>query len=265
MEQNNTTEKPDFCLYLKFYETKIKYISNWKNIIEEIINKKICPIYIWIESVKSVQDLNLKYKDNINYITHINKSSYNKDILSLERKITAFMKDVGFKNQLEHCQAHLKSFLLPKEEYVIHLDGDDMFYSKLTVNDLLNGIKYVKENNLEIISRPYWITVNRGWSFGFVIQKRNLINKMFILDYENLSNEYKKDNFIKNNIDIAKVLNLDNYFGMILIKHYNYSYNKLFFYFNSFPYWADCENNDQKFITSEVTKNFCLHFDIKGI
>ena len=84
--------------------------------------------------------------DKINYITHFNKVDYCKDIEALEKIIKNFITDVGIDKQQGHCQAHIKSFLFPKEEYIIHVDGDDMFYDKLTCDDLIRLYNYAKSN-----------------------------------------------------------------------------------------------------------------------
>jgi hypothetical protein len=267
MQSVNT--KNNFCLYLKFYETKISFIKIWEKIIDDIIDNNICPIYIWIESHKNIKDLQLYREDKINYITHYNKKDYNENILELEQQISIFIKNIGMVNQINHCQAHLKSFLLTKEETIIHLDGDDMFYKKLTVQDLINGVEYMDKNNLEIISRPYWITINRGWSFGFVIQKRSILDKLFIFNYNEIPNEYKIENLHYKNINpslgINCGINLDIYFGLILACYHGKSFTELFFYYKSFPYWSDCENQDQQFIDYNVTREFCIKHNIEGI
>lgn len=120
-------------------------------------------------------------------------------------------------------------------------------------------------NNKEIMSRPYWITINRGWSFGFVIQKRNIFDKMFIFNVDELDEEYKNDGFKSKNIDLYKNQNLDNYFGMILQYIFKLEPRDLFFYFNMFPYWNNAKNVDQPFIDVENTEAFCKNNNIIGL
>ncbi len=253
-----------FCMYIKFYETKIKFIEKWVPLFKEIIDRNICAIYVWIESQLDYKLINyqLPFPDKIKYITHFNKTDYCNNIVILEKIIQHFMNDVGINQQFGHCQAHLKSFIFPKEEYIIHIDGDDMFYDNLTANDLNNLYNFAKSNNASILSRPYWITVNRGWSFGFVIQKKELLKNMFVFNSFMLGNNFKKDGFKEKNKDMIKCLNLDNYFGMILFDYYKIPCNKLFFHFKSFPFWSDCVNTDQQFINKTTTEKFCNFFNI---
>lgn len=261
------TSNVNFCIYIKFYETKIKFIERWIPLFKEIIEKNICTIYVWIESNLDYNkiDFKLPFTDKINYITHFNKVDYCKNIIILEHIINHFMNDVGINQQIGHCQAHIKSFLFPKEEYIIHMDGDDMFYEKLSCDDLIRLYTFTKSNNLPILSRPYWITINRGWSFGFVIQKKELLRNMFILNSSMLSDDFKKEKFKEKNKDLTKCLNLDNYFGLILFDYYKAPVNALFFHFKSFPYWDNCINDDQKFINKETTEKFCKFFNIPEI
>jgi hypothetical protein len=253
-----------FCIYVKFYETKIRFIQKWIELFKEILDKQICTIYVWIESQLDYKKINynLPFIEKINYITHFNKIDYCKNIIEIENKINYFMSNVGITFQNNHCHAHLKSFIFPKEEYIIHIDGDDMFYNKLCINDLQNLYNYVCLNNIEILFRPYWITVNRGWSFGFGIQKKQLINKMFIFNPTELDSSFKGNNYRNKNIDAAKAMNLDNFFGLILINYYKLPYENLFFYFKSFPYWCDSINDDQKYINNITTENFCKKYNI---
>jgi hypothetical protein len=227
------------CLYLKFYEKLIDRISKWTNIIDDCIDNNI-NVYVWIESQQELSHFKNLYKpNNVKYITHNNKKQYNSNIIDLETKITEFQHNVGLKQQTQHCQAHLKSFLLTSEDYILHLDADDMYYTNTNLRDILKLKNYMIENNLEILARPYWILQNRGWSFGFVMQKRTILDKMFIFNYNDLSSEFKGIKFKVINRDIYKVMNLDNYFGMILIDYYKIPIEKLFFHFQKNKKWND--------------------------
>lgn len=252
----------DICFYLKFYEKEIDKISEWEYLLEQIFDFNI-KVYIWIESNKSLDEFNIPYKDKINYITHFNKTDYNNNIITYEDNIRYFCSNIGIiSGNINYAQAHLKSFLLPSEEFIVHLDGDDMFYDDLQLQDILNVIQYMKDNNKKILARPYWITYDRGWSFGFVIQRKSLLDIMFIFNPDDLPSQYKNNEFKKKICDFKKICNLDNYFGMILTYYHNIDLKDLFFYFKNFPYWINARNPKEKYIDYKITKIFCEHNNI---
>ena len=231
------------CLYLKFYEHLYYRINNWLNLIDECIDSNI-NVYVWIETYKHLNFNYLYRPEHIKYITHVNKKEYNPNIEYLELGINKFMDDVGLTWQRNHCQAHIKSFLLTKEDYILHLDADDMHYTNTNLNDILKLHSHMITNQLEILARPYWILKNRGWSFGFVMQKRTILDKMFIFNSESLTNAFKKEQFYEKNRDFSKVLNLDNYFGMILMDYYGLPAEKLFFHFVKNSKWSDAYDSN---------------------
>jgi hypothetical protein len=121
------------------------------------------------------------------------------------------------------------------------------------------------------MSRPYWVTLGRGWSFGFVIQKRNLLEKMFILNFEDLPKTYRNDELrsVRKSIEEVEaahmgVGNLGVYFGAILIHHYKWGYRDLFFHLKRHLFWNNSRNVDQQFINLEVTKDFCGKYGVKA-
>lgn len=252
------------CFYFKFYGTKIDTIENWTYLLDKIIKRGI-PIYIWIETHDDVAAFNLPFFDQIKYVSHANKKIYNDSIEMLENQVDIFWENVGLIYQQPHCHAHLKSFFLTKEDYVVQIDGDDMFYDDLDLEGILDVILYMHQNNLDTMSRPYWI-LRGDWSFGFVIQNRRLLDQMYVLDVQNLPDTYKNDSLrrVVKSMEIVNYLNLDVYFGVLLMHYHKWGYRELFFHLNRHPFWNNSKNANQPFIDSKSTKIFCEKYRIRG-
>ena len=236
-----------YCLYIKFYLHKLKLIDKWEHILNSI-NYVNTDVYIWVYdklkrnifTYKEIYLLIRKYSKCI-FITNYNQNNYltNSDQNYLEM----FKKSILVNNNhKEIAESHLKSFLIPKNiEYIFKLDGDDMFYPNLKIEHLESIIKYM-DNNLEIkiLTRPFWICHNRGWSFGFTIARNNILDYMnlFKFDYKWIQNHKLSDE--------CCAINLDNLFGQIFIKN-NIPIEKLFFLINDCKWENEIEN---KFIVN---------------
>lgn len=222
-----------YCLYLKFYYERINTISNRKHIIDEIDSDKV-DIYIWIydkykrnifEIDENLKCLKTEYNSCI-FVTNFNQSEY---LTEIENEyLYKFKKsDMIIEYHKEIGESHLKAFMIPKNvEYVFKLDADDMNYQDLKVIHLDSIIHFMDSNlDLQIITRPYWIKVNRGWSFGFTVARKNILDYMNI--FENAPNlgEWISNNRLS---DLTCCHNLDNLFGQILIK-LNIPFERLFF------------------------------------
>ena len=253
-----------FCLYLKFYETKINRLRNWEKVFSDI--RKSAPylsIYIWIESQKHPDELIEHNPYNLIFVTHANKKEFCKDIDKKDILVDNMSFSVGM-NYGNHkiCRAHMRSFFIPKEEFIYHLDGDDMFYLNLTYEMLLRGVKYMKQNNKTIIARPYWITVERGFSFGFILQKKSFADKLLYDIINNMPDEYKYEGFFNKNLDITKNMNCDNLFGMILFNYLKLNYKDVFFAFKESPDWHMALSINEPFINKITTKQFNEKYEI---
>jgi hypothetical protein len=252
--------------FLKFYGSKIGTIENWTYLLSQAVDQRI-PVYVWIEDNQEVDTFTgLPFRDSIHYITHANKHEYNANITQLDEQVSRFWDEVGLNAQPRHCYAHLKSFFLTSGEYVVHLDGDDMFYEDLHLEDILDVVRHMKVNALVSLTRPYWAAIANVWSFGFTVQKRDLLNQMFILDPQNLPERYKKTRLL----ELARqehdaMLNLDAYFGVILFHYYRWGYRESYFHLRRHPYWNNSINVAQKDITTELTRAFCDRYDIHAL
>jgi len=232
-----------FCLYLKFYYQLINNINKWHNLLTSVDYDKT-DVYIWIYETNSsnifTDDNIINYKNKYNkciFISNCNEINYldDNDILYLNKFKNANL----ITDMRSHAESHLKSFLIPKNvEYIFNLDADDMFYPTLKVEHLTKIVQYMEDNKeLNILTRPYWIWTNHGWSFGFTIARKS------ILDYLDLFNNFKNTKEWNRNgvfADAGKVDNLDNLFGQILEK-YNLPPSKLFFYIEDNKWEKDCE------------------------
>jgi len=221
-----------FCLYLKFYHHLISTIDRWHDLLINIDYDKT-DVYIWIYDKDSsnifANDNIINYKNKYNrciFISNCNEINYldDNDILYLNQFKRANLITV----MCSHAESHLKSFLIPKNvEYIFNLDADDMFYPTLKVEHLTKIVQYMdNDKEVNILTRPYWIWTNCGWSFGFTIARKS------ILDYLDLFNNFKNTTEWNRNgalADSNRSDNLDNLFGQILEK-YNISPSKLFFY-----------------------------------
>lgn len=144
------------------------------------------------------------------------------------------------------------------------MNGDNIFYLTLTYDMLVRGFDYMKLHNLNILARPYWISINHGFSFDFVLQNKNIIDKMFVNNSQKLPDSYKFNGFFKKNIDRAKNMNFENYFGMMLFDYYKYTYREIFYSFKENPYWKSI-NITEPFINENTTKQFIDTYYINKI
>ena len=269
------------CVYLKFYETKIHLLKEkWLDFIYKLIkhndneNSKIT-IYIWVEtkwSVKQVIDvLKCDYiKDNldtIHIITHDNKKKYVPDINKYESYIQNwfFLPCYGpFPNdKVDLFTTFIKSFVLPKEDYIVNIDADYMFFDDLNPVDLLRAVDYMKKENIEIMSRPFWCfspyTDPEQWSFGFTIQKKTFFEKIH-LD--------KRDTYPYKGKNWETIACIDNLVHNIIKYELKLTNKQKFFYFKNMPFWIDCTSTDDRirfYLNPNNLQNFCGKYDIQGV
>jgi hypothetical protein len=222
---------------MKFHETKFRTINHWYHLLDDLTDD-LFNVYIWVESKKKPDGFIKKYhlqryskKQHINFITHFNKKDFCNDIEVKQKNVDQFMKDNGITNFIPHCHAHFKSFFLTKEEYIINLDADDMFYDFLSQEHLLKCIDFLLTHEVPIITRPFWFWRGAGWSFGFTVSKKN------VLDYLHIFKFRGKKWFEKNMKERFPCYNLDHYFGAILIGEKKIPIENLFFGFKD-HFWS---------------------------
>jgi len=279
----------ELAIFMKFYETKLCKINHWLSFIQDAIKRKI-HVYIWVESNKDLNTLSILYvkqkfwnvweriirilinkfkskklsnfyklpfidSNYVHYITHHNKFDFNFEIWNLERDVYFFMKKNKILHQVNHCQAHFKSCFLLKERFVLHLDADDMYYRWLTVDHIYRLYDYFIKNKLFLLARPYWITINKWWSFWFVLQDNNFIYSLLKKEFRNFYFFCKNNKFLPN---------LDIFIHYYLFEILKYKYKDVFFYFRDFPYWSNAINVE-KFINFKTTKEFCRKYNIVSI
>jgi hypothetical protein len=235
-----------FALYIKFRYSTIDTIQKWDHILSSIDYNK-ADVYIWMFEGEK-KNIFLEYKiitlmnkyNKAIFVTNYNEGNY------LTEEDSTFLKTFMNKSLISDNQkcigeSHLKAFLIPKNvEYIFKLDGDDMFYPTLKESHLYACIDKMKEADLNILTRPFWAWCNHGWSFGFTIAKKNILD---ILKINDLNIHYNEGmNKLRDTVftDVSKVTNVDNLFGYILFTQ-NASVS------NSFFYITDCkwENNKE--------------------
>lgn len=230
-----------FALYIKFKVENVDKIQCYWNHILQNINYDDTDVYIWIYDPNNANLLNYnetvkkckkKYNKAI-FVTNYNQNEYLSNDDQNYLKTFSHSKSLS-KNQYAICESHLKALIIPKHcEYIFKLDGDDMFYPSFKIQYFYRIIDYMKEHNLKIITRPFWMCKDRGWSFGFTVTENKIL-------------DYIKPNKIKGmtwtNIDRAKMYNLDNLFGYILICLYKIPINRLFFKLKDYK-WSSTEDN----------------------
>ena len=187
----------------------------------------------------------IKIQCNI-FVTNYNQNNYLSD--EDQNYLRNFPNNKSLmENQYAICESHLKAFLIPKNcEYIFKLDGDDMFYPNFKIEYFYKIVDYMKKHKLKIITRPFWMWRQRGWSFGFTVAENNILN-------------YIKPEQIKGigweNLDTAYIYNLDNLFGYILICLYKIPINKLFFKLNDYKWSFDICNFHNKSLYGNTKKD----------
>jgi hypothetical protein len=185
-------------------------------------------VYIWIYDPNktdllthndTVKDCMKKY-DKAIFVTNYNQNNY------LSKDEQNYLKDFPNNKSIHEdhyaiCESHLKAFLIPKNcNYIFKLDGDDMYYPNFKVDYFNKIVEYMRENELKIITRPFWAFAGDTWSFGFTVAESNIL-------------KYIQPEQVKGidwyNIDIRKIRNLDNLFGYILMCIKKIPKNKLYF------------------------------------
>lgn len=165
-----------------------------------------------------------------------------------------YEKDTMFitPNWKGHVDSHLKAFMIPKNvEYIFNLDADDIFYPNFKISYFYDCITTLKKYNLKIITRPYWMCMNRGWSFGFTLATKDILEYMDILNYINTTNTFQEGPLK----DCFGQRNLDNLFGEIF-SSMQIPPQKLFFKLNDYNW-----NHDQFHYNIEneyIINNNCL-------
>jgi hypothetical protein len=230
-------------------------LSKWESMLIECHEKSI-PVYVW-SGTSSIPASQKKY-DWIHYITNDNKTIYNSDIIKLEKKLDDFANTIGMIHMRDLAQHHMKSFFLTKEDFIVNIDGDDMFYPWMKLKHIEDLIDGMINNNYDILTKPHWILLNMGWSFGFTVYRRTMMNDIFF-DYE--INNNLRQFFIENNLDKNKVFNLDNWFGAIFYTNPKYKDRKKYFAFEDNPYWDYSVYTtvyERTCVTSKLIKNFVI-------
>jgi hypothetical protein len=245
-----------FALYIKFRYSTIDTIHKWHHIISSI-DYNNADVYIWMfeqekknifleEKIIALQD---KYKNAI-FISNCNQDTYLSEDDSTFLK-TFMNKSLISDNQKCIGESHLKAFLIPKNvEYIFKLDGDDMFYPTLKESHLYACIDKMKSMDLNIMTRPFWAWCDHGWSFGFTVAKKNILDILKInelhIHYDEGMNKLRDTVFS----DAGRVTNVDNLFGYILYTQ-NMSVSNVFFYI------TDCkwENNKEN---EFIDNNNCI-------
>jgi hypothetical protein len=103
----------------------------------------------------------------------------------------AYHNDVG--------RSHMICYYIGKKyNYLINLDGDDMFYPKFDINLLHKAICYMENHNLKFITRPYWICYNNAYksSFGFTISSSDILDYLQVHDNLHLAHNGNLDQFL---------------------------------------------------------------------
>jgi hypothetical protein len=224
----------DFCLFFKLKFELINNLKYYDKLIKECVENKI-PVYIWSDTNN---DLPIIY--DVIYYNNKNK------LECYENTLNFYFDHVGLIHMRGHALSHLKSFFLTKEEYIINIDGDDMFYPWMTLEHIKSLVKFMKSENYDILTKPHWIVFDRGWSFGFTAYNRKILPD--IIDFK-----YNSDFYKKNNLDKNKMFNLDNWFGAIL--NDKYKNTKLYFSFEDNEFWDYSIYFNEKNITPKLIKN----------
>lgn len=255
-----------FCLYLRFSEAKIDKLKNWNRLFKNIREAgSNISIYIWIETTKNPADIINNNPYNLIFVTHYNQLDYCDTIINKDDNVNIFCKNIGITGKyIDQCKKIIRSFHIPKEKYIYNINGENIFYLDLTYDMLVRGVDYMKLHNLNILARPYWITIDHGFSFDFVLQKKHMINKLFIDNSQKLQDGYKYYSFFKKNIDRGKIMNFENYFGMLLFNYYRYTFREIFFSFKENPYWKSI-NICEPFINEATTQIFADRHSINKI
>lgn len=243
-----------FAIYIKFYVGKVHKIQeNWDHILTNI-NYDDTNVYIWIYDENStnllvcnetVKDCMKKYSKAI-FVTNYNQNNYLSDEDQKYLRIFPSNKSMELR-QYAICESHLKAFLIPRNcEYIFKLDGDDMFYPNFKIEYFYKIVDYMKKHKLKIITRPFWMWRQHGWSFGFTVAESNILN-------------YIKPEQIKGmgweNLDRFKVYNLDNLLGYILIILYKIPINKLFFKLKDYKWSFDRGNPHNEALYGNTEKS----------
>ena len=248
------------ALYLKFMEDKFDTIIKWYNLLDSI-SPNLFNIYVWIESKKDPKEIIKKYnlkkyknKSHIYFITHFNKKEFCYNIDEKENIVTEFIRQFGpYFFMKAHCQAHLKTFFLTKEKYIINLDADDIFYDNLTQNHLLRVIDYLNKTKLMIITRPFHAHQN-CWSWGFTVSHRDVIKNLDLFMKRDFHKLCKKSIEILGKRwwtnDSKLKINLDHYFDLLLRVEKKIPEKNLFFGFKDFK-WKDNNWNKNAIIIEQ--------------
>ena len=198
-------------IYIKFTNKTIIKIEKYYHLLEDIKIYHKFTIIIWIycydtQNTDFINNLKIKFP----FIKFINNFEVHNYLSNNELTyIDTICKNLAFCN--ETGKSHLTCYFIGKKfDYLINLDGDDMFYPNFKVEYFEQILSYMKNNKLIYLTRPFWICfdINFKASFGFTITS----NK--ILDYLDL----------KNNMHIITKFNLDQTFSEILtnVKHHTY-------------------------------------------
>ena len=203
-------------------------------------------VYIWIYDPNStnllvcnetIKDCVKKYNKAI-FVTNYNQNNYLSD--EDQNYLGNFPSNKSlWEDHYAICESHLKAFLIPKNcEYIFKLDGDDMFYPNFNIEYFYKIIDYMKEHKLKILTRPYWMWRNGGWSFGFTVTESNILN-------------YIKPEQIKGQ-NWPGYKNLDNLIGHILMRLYKIPINKLFFKLNDYAWSNTNISHDAQFYRNDI-------------
>lgn len=237
------------CIYIKFTQKTVLTIERWYFLLDNMeLYNKYC-VYIWIytypnmlDNLSFIEELKQKYSKCI-FVSNLNITEYldNNEMNSIDR----ISSGLGFHN--ETGKSHLTCYYLARKykyDFLINLDGDDMFYPGFQINYFDKAISYMSDNNLKFITRPFWICYNTCFksSFGFSISSLDILD---YLDIEN--NKHKVPNG-----------NLDQLFSDILTNVKKHTYNEIHFGFADYP-WNKGETIEPLLLCSrynaQVTRN----------
>jgi hypothetical protein len=266
-----------FAIYLKFYYNKINAIEQWEHILDEIDYDNI-DVYIWIFyeliytgnitnifDFEHIKQIIAKYP-KIKFVSNCNETNYlTQDEQLYLRNIYDTQTKFITNDWKGHTDSHLKSFIIPKNvEYIFNIDADDIFYPNFKISYFYDCVNFIKENNLLIITRSYHQCMNRGWSFGFTLANKNILEYMDISNYIQNDAEFTCGPLT----DSFHVRNLDNLFGEIFHTKYNLKHNiqnlslneeykNLFFKLDSYD-WINYFYGDKEIENNYIHENNCL-------
>ena len=187
------------CIYIKFTSSTIHNIDKWDSILTNSCLYDNFVIYIWIyyyntDNDAFITEIKTKYSKCI-FISNLNISNFLPDAHLSE--INTIVSHLAYHNDVG--RSHMICYYIGKKyNYLINLDGDDMFYPKFDINLLHKAICYMENHNLKFITRPYWICYNNAYksSFGFTISSSDILDYLQVHDNLHLAHNGNLDQFL---------------------------------------------------------------------